>query len=391
MKNLSLILSIAALFVISSCDKGSYETLSNADSMSFSSKSSRSSGSSSSGSSNQVPGLITAAEWNDLDNWTFWESLLNEQTYSGHPAYWDFYTNNRIAVEVQNGSSPAIDVKVELKKGSEIIWQARTDNFGKAELWIGLFEKNSTLSLSDYTLYVDGQAVISPLKAYNDGVNVVQTFVIPSHFNQVDVAFIVDATGSMGDELEFLKADFVDVITQVQNGNSLLNIQTGSVFYRDEGDDYVVKYSDFSTNMNNTLNFINQQSAGGGGNFPEAVHTALETTLTDLKWSVNAKTRIAFLILDAPPHHEAAVIESLQLSIQEAAQKGIKLIPVVASGINKKTEFLMRFGAMATNGTYVFITDDSGIGNTHLEASVGQHEIEYLNDLMVRLIKKYTD
>jgi hypothetical protein len=46
---------------------------------------------------------------------------------------------------------------------------------------------------------------------------------------------------------------------------------------------------------------------------------------------------------------------------------------------------------MSTNGTYVFITDDSGIGNSHLEPSVGEFQVEFLNDLMVRLINKYSD
>jgi hypothetical protein len=46
---------------------------------------------------------------------------------------------------------------------------------------------------------------------------------------------------------------------------------------------------------------------------------------------------------------------------------------------------------MLTNGTYVFITNDSGIGNEHLEPSVGEYEVELLNELLVRLILKYTE
>ena len=73
------------------------------------------------------------------------------------------------------------------------------------------------------------------------------------------------------------------------------------------------------------------------------------------------------------------------------AQKGIKLIPVVASGIDKETEFLMRYTAIATNGTYVFITNHSGIGNDHLEPTVGEYEVELLNKLLVRLINSYLE
>ena len=50
----------------------------------------------------------------------------------------------------------------------------------------------------------------------------------------------------------------------------------------------------------------------------------------------------------------------------------------------------MRFLAMSTNGTYVFITDHSGIGNAHLTPTIGNYKVEFLNDLMVRLMQKYT-
>ena len=39
-------------------------------------------------------------------------------------------------------------------------------------------------------------------------------------------------------------------------------------------------------------------------------------------------------------------------------------------------------------GNYVFITNHSGIGNDHLEPTVGDYEVEFLNDLMVRLINE---
>lgn len=164
---------------------------------------------------------------------------------------------------------------------------------------------------------------------------------------------------------------------------------TGSVFYRDEGDDYVTRVSAFTSNITTTLNFIKQQQASGGGDFPEAVHTALDKAVNNLQWSSTARTRILFLLLDAPPHYENNVITDLQKHIKDAAAKGIKVIPITASGIDKETEFLMRFLAVTTNGTYVFITNDSGVGNEHLEPTVGKYDVELLNNLMVRLINKY--
>ena len=50
---------------------------------------------------------------------------------------------------------------------------------------------------------------------------------------------------------------------------------------------------------------------------------------------------------------------------------------------------MCRYFSTLTGGTYVFLTDDSGVGGDHIEASVGQYQVEALNDLLVRLIAKY--
>ena len=195
----------------------------------------------------------------------------------------------------------------------------------------------------------------------------------------------------MGDELSYLKSELMDVVTNVKVNNPVASIKLGSVFYRDQGDLYVTRRSGFSSDFSVTNDFINNQEPGGGGDFPEAVEIAVNEALNDLQWTEDATTKIMFLILDAPPHHEPQIIANLQNSLTFASSKGIKIIPITASGIDKETEFLMRFMAIATNGTYVFITDHSGIGESHLEASVGQYDVEFLNDLMSRLINKYAE
>lgn len=383
MKKIPLLLSFVMLFLLTNCDS--------VGSLDSSVDSSEALGDGVGGGQNGQSGLITAGEWNDLDNWQFWNDLLGGENYADKPSHWDFYTNNRISILITDNSQPIFDVQIELLNTSgAVVWESRSDNSGKAELWIDLYEENQSVNISEYSLRVNGQVVSTPLRLYSEGINEIQLSLTPSVSNRVELSFIVDATGSMGDELEFLKDDLDDVIRRVKDNNSSLDIFTSSVFYRDEEDDYLVRSSDFTNDINTTLEFINQQSAAGGGDFPEAVHTALKRGIEQLQWSENAKTRIAFLLLDAPPHYTPQIIDQIQNSIKEAAKKGIKIVPISASGIDKNTEFLLRFFSISTNGTYVFVTDDSGIGNDHLEPSVGQYEVEFLNDLMVRLINEYS-
>ena len=98
------------------------------------------------------------------------------------------------------------------------------------------------------------------------------------------------------------------------------------------------------------------------------------------------------MILDAPPHSEAEIAginNDMTSYVKSMSEKGIRFIPLASSGVNTETEFLLRSWAVMTGGTYTFLTDHSGIGNSHLEPTIGDYEVEKLNDLMVRIIKEY--
>ena len=390
-----LLVGLALILIIQACSKGALDRSPEDSKADFSSTGLTDSSSGGGDSSQtQIPsGVLTAGEWHDLSHWEFWDSIQTFPDFLKFPVYWDFYLNNRLSVQVTDAlGQPAVDVPVALKMDGIPVTSVRTDNYGRAELFAGLFDHINNLNAHTFILDVNqGQVFLTNPSFYKQGINQVSlpfTALVPS---KIQVAFVVDATGSMGDEINYLKAELADVLQRVGNTHPSSALETGSVFYRDAGDDYLTRISTFSNNYYTTTNFVKNQEAGGGGDFPEAVHNALEEALNGLQWASNARTRILFLVLDAPPHHEQGVISSLQQSIIKAQEKGIKIIPIVASGIDKETEFLMRYFAVSTNGTYVFITDDSGIGNDHLEATVGPFQVEFLNDLMVRLVNFYAE
>ena len=76
-------------------------------------------------------------------------------------------------------------------------------------------------------------------------------------------------------------------------------------------------------------------------------------------------------------------------AVRSAAARGIHLIPVVSSGAERDVELFGRAIAICTNGTYVFLTDDSGVGDSHLEPMVGDYTVELLHDVIVRIIGEY--
>ena len=345
-------------------------------------------------------GKVTAGEWRDLDNWLFWSNLMtNTQSdqegsdFTIYSEYWGFFTNNRVAVRVTNANGePQKDVPVQLvRTNGGVLYEARTDNKGQTNLWISLTQLQQNVDATTLALVVNGMEQNQPVEVTKWGEepkwNECTASVTAA--KNIDIAFIVDATGSMDDEIAFLKADLTNIISTVSGKHTDAIIRTAALFYRDEGDDYLTRESDFSSNVSTTKAFIEEQYASGGGDYPEAVHTALEKGLQQLSWNEQNSIRLAFMLLDAPPHKQADVIASLQKSIPLYAKRGIRIIPVAASGVDKPTEFFLRFAAIATDGTYVFLTNDSGIGGEHIAATVGDYEVELLNELIVRLIDQY--
>jgi Carboxypeptidase regulatory-like domain/Secretion system C-terminal sorting domain/von Willebrand factor type A domain len=336
-------------------------------------------------------GQLTAGEWSDLKNWNFWLRSI-DTAFSTYHKNWKYNFDDRYSVNVVGTENqPIADAQVRLlATDGTLVWESRTDNHGNAELWSGLFGGKYT-NLVFKVLHNGKTFDFKNAKTFKTSVNTLKINASCSGLMALDIAFVVDATGSMGDEIAYLKSEVVDVIRRVKMNNQSLEIRTASVFYRDFSDDYVTRIFPFGKSLKQNLAFIRNQSAGGGGDFEEAVPEGLESGIDSLKWSENALARIMFLILDAPPHLTPENTEKLHRLTQKAAQKGIRIIPITASGIDKNVEYLMKTLGVTTGGTYVFLTDDSGIGGGHIKATTEKHEVEHLNDLMVRLIKDATD
>jgi len=346
-------------------------------------------------------GVVTAGEWNDLSHWPFWSKLMADTAFLGYSSYWECYTNLRVPIEVTDDSGkPLANVPVQLVRVANgrqtVLWQAKTDNTGHADCWVSVWQKSTDANAASLRVSINGkvmddQPVVSGWDEQAEPqVNTYRLNAgIPTVMPKADIAFVVDATGSMTDEINFLKSDLIDIISKVSALRPEQTLRTAALFYRDEGDEYLTVHSNFTADVRSTADFVDKQTANGGGDYPEAVHTALERMLQDLTWDDEAGTRLVFLVLDAPAHHKTDVIRSLQQSVGTCARMGIRLIPVAASGIDKNTEFMLRFYAILTGGTYVFLTNDSGVGNPHIEASVGDYKVELLNELIIRLIDQY--
>lgn len=338
------------------------------------------------GSEGIEAGQLTASEWRDLDHWGFWTELLNTEGHQHNS--WGYDTTGWIPVVVSQNDRPVADALVRLYNAEEaVVWEARTDNSGEAELFTSMFGEQEK---GPYTITVE--AVGSPEREVMSGVergSMAQASIELAQEapNVLDLMFVIDTTSSMHDELAYIQSELADVIDRVRNNASEdLQLRISINVYCDANDTFYVHSNPFTTDVSKALRDLKQVPTCGGGDWQEAVEAGLADGIENHDWSASARARLLFLVLDAPPHDNQNTMASLETSTRAAARKGIRIMPVTASGIDKGTEFLMRFMAIATGGSYIFLTDHSGIGNDHLEASTGPVEVELFNLLLVRVI-----
>lgn len=198
---------------------------------------------------------------------------------------------------------------------------------------------------------------------------------------RLDVALVIDTTGSMSDELSYLQTELDSIATRVTAAYPDAGTRWALVVYRDEGDEYVTRTFDFET-LDAMRSHLAAQSAGGGGDYPEASHAAL-ADMTNLAWREGTDVaRVSFWIADAP-HHDERVTEWAE-AVRTAAQLDVHVYPIASSGVDEGTELSMRSAAQLTGGRYVFLTDDSGIGGSHLEPSIPCYFVTHLDQVMLR-------
>ena len=334
-------------------------------------------------------GLLTAGEWNDNNNWGFFSNLVKSGTIS-FPSY-NVDPRYRTVVTAKDSSGKAVgNAKVRLlDKDGKILWEAVTDKNGVAYLF-GADESSGT----SVEVENAGKKQVFELTAekaadeQNSGSQTgsreldVKLENSSAFSDQCDVMFILDATGSMSDEMMFLQKEFTAITEEIGTDKTRYSVN----FYRDKTDDYVTRCFDFTTDTNDLQKKLNNETAAGGGDLPEAVADIIEETVNKSSWD-NDSVKLAFLIFDAPPHDEDA--DRVAAAVKNAAKKGIRIIPVVSSNSDRNTELFARAAAVTTGGTYVFLTDDSGIGESHLEPIIGDYKVEKLYDIIIRIINEY--
>lgn len=198
----------------------------------------------------------------------------------------------------------------------------------------------------------------------------------------MDVALVIDTTGSMGDEIAYLAAELEAIVARLKRNAGNVDLRIGVILFRDDGDDYVVRTTPLTGNVGAIRATLLQQEADGGGDMPEAMDRAMAAA-TRLQWRADAAKALV-LVTDAPPHDEA--LAATLTAADRLRSAGVQIVPVAASGVDDTAQYVLRTMAAMTQGRYVFLTDDSGVGDAHAEPDVACYLVTRLDQLLGRVL-----
>lgn len=160
-----------------------------------------------------------------------------------------------------------------------------------------------------------------------------------THRPRIEVAFVLDATGSMGSFIEDARTRIRAVAAELSAGEPRPDVRFALVGFRDKGDAFVTRVTPFTADVSVMHAALTELQADGGGDTPEAVLEAVRDALLRLKWTPVTPRgaaardsapvlRLLYLVGDAPPQrYPDSPDEGVLLEL--ALKKGISIQSIV--------------------------------------------------------------
>jgi len=335
---------------------------------------------------------VQAGEWDDNANYQEFQKWLAGAGSSHHRV--DLSQRRFLVVRDSDGKAvPRCKVAVRDEAQHEAVFvtgpSGRAILFPRAE---GLAGQKLTATANCL-----GSAVSAPIAlAEADGVvdlKLPKARQLPSR-RVLDVAFVLDTTGSMSEEISAVKATIRGVASLLSREQWDLRI--GMVAFKDRGDSYVTQVYPMTADINRFDRDTANISASGGGDTPESVNEGLHVALSGLQWNPDAIGRFAFLVGDAPPHLDYRQDFDYAQEMKNASHRGIQVFTVAASGMDHLGQVVFRQVAQYSGASSLFVLrggagpqstgggdPGSSCGGTHRNYTSGQ-----LDQLILAKIKQ---
>lgn len=336
-------------------------------------------------SARQPSGGVKAGEWNDNANFQEFIRYLTKQRKLGYERA--DLSQRRFVVVQDSAGKPVPNCEVQIGFPRPQL-KLRTGADGRA-LFFPRAEGFSGGRVSVTAQCGEHAASIPASLRGRDGV-IKLTLAAPRALpavRTVDIAFILDTTGSMSEEINALKETIREVSKVIESAG--VHMRVGLVEYRDRSDPFVARIHAMTTDVEAFRTRVASLTAHGGGDIPEDVNQGLKAAFDGLSWSPTSLARVAFLIGDAPPKMGYGGPSYLD-SAKKANREGIRVYTVAASGQDTLGQVVWRQIAQYTGGTNMFVlrggAGPASTGGGKPTSSCGGTQESFTSGNLARLI-----
>lgn len=300
--------------------------------------------------------------------------------------------DDRIVIRLRRGDAkPAARRQIAIRSGGvggEVLARLTSSADGSAR-----FHPSAYGVSSQAKLFAEVDGTSAPLTAGVDLDLLLPDARAVEQSMPIDVLFLLDATGSMGDEIDRLKTTIDGVAQRLSSLPGTSDVRIAMTLYRDTEDAFVTATYDFTNDIGKFRRALASVRADGGGDYPEALDEALADALAKPSWRPSGEAiQLVFLVADAPPQIGRQVATPYSASMKEAAARGIKVFPIASSETDDQAEYVFRQLAQFTGARFVFLSygAQGALGGTATGSASNVGQSDYaelsLDDLVVRLV-----
>jgi uncharacterized protein YegL len=348
---------------------------------------------------NVVASPLNAGEIDDNALWNDYLLYRREFLSWGDNYVRDVDINDRHIITVTNAQDlPILGARVLIYNEQTLITESRTYSSGQTLFFPSAWAAAFGVETFRVVVQTGNRAYEFTLDPQRGSNWHVELDLAPAQTTpQLDILFLLDATGSMGDEIAQLQNNIMSISTQVNQTLGNTDVRYGLVAYRDHGDDYVTRTYDFVPDVQTFQEQLNRVRADGGGDTPEALNEGLHAAIREVSWRGEDTIKLVFLVADAAPHLDYTNDYDYSHEMVAAAWQGIKIYPIASSGLTPDGEYVFRQMAQYTMGNFIFLTYASGTsgpsGETRTDLEAGEemqqqqnYSVEQLDELVVQRI-----
>ncbi len=317
--------------------------------------------------------------------------------YSKRVRHYDIDISERFIIKVTDkNNKPLPDVKIEIYSADDTLLEnGLTYSDGTYLFFASMYKDKNFILKAKYN-----KSTIKKHFSIQDKrkIRIVFKNIVKKEPDKIplDILFIFDTTGSMGEEIDRLKSTIDIIKMNITEFKPKPDTRFGMVLYKDIKDIYVTKVIPFTSDFDKFSQDLHKSvfSSGGGGDGPEDLQKALKDAMTQVKWRQKG-VKLAFIITDAPPHlYKWEKDFTYVKAAMEAKRKGIKLFSIGTGGLNINGEYILRQLSQFTYANYIFLTyGEKGESEGGKIGSVSHHTGENfttdkLEAILIQIIKK---